>query len=251
MVEKVQGLLHSFFAEEVTCSEVAGYVACDMMVTYPDNDIVSVYVVGTGNDVKVTDFSEGYRYAVNRPHLKQEAIRSKAVDICSELGVTFRDGRAFAETELDELGDAAWRVAEASSRIGQIGQKEHSTGSDSRTTERFADEVTDQLEQRKVAVHREHQLVGGSGWEYDTTIFLPDTESVIEPIVLTARSSVRERYVYSQFGDLRRANGYSLLSVIDDREKAIEDTLQSLLMQVSDLVFWSEPSEWLAHVGGN
>ena len=89
-VDAVHESLYSFFAEEVICSQVGRYVACEMIVAYPDGDSVVVYADVEGERVEITDLGEGYSHAVNRPYLSKERIRNEAEELCADQGVRFR-----------------------------------------------------------------------------------------------------------------------------------------------------------------
>ena len=73
-----------------------------------------------------------------------------------------------------------------------------------------------QLEQREVVVQRGHKLTGQSGYEYDTTMFIPKHEAVVEPIVSSPRARNRARTVYVEFADLANVNSYKPVSLVDD-----------------------------------
>jgi hypothetical protein len=70
----------------------------------------------------------------------------------------------------------------------------------------------------------------------------PKIESVIEPISSHWNSVAS---LYTKFGDLSRANGYSLYSLIDDREKQPDEDVGNLLIQVSTVLPWSAHEKWV------
>ena len=106
----------------------------------------------------------------------------------------------------------------------------------------FLGEVRQTFDRRELPVEVEHELVGRSGHAHRATIYLPKTETVVEPI---EGHWNRVTAAYAEFGDLQSANGYRLYSLLDDRKETPHDDVSRLLAQVSDVVEWSRREEWL------
>jgi hypothetical protein len=51
--------------------------------------------------------------------------------------------------------------------------------------------------------------------------------------------------VYAKLGDLGRANGHRLYSLLDDRETKPGEDVSGMLVQVSNVVEWTRRQEWL------
>jgi len=96
-------------------------------------------------------------------------------------------------------------------------------------------------------VERQHKLTGRSGHNHTATLYLPERETIIEPITAEGHWN-QVTAVYAKFGDLSQANGYRTVTVIDDRTAAPDDDTGKLLLQVSDVVQWSRRQEWMEAV---
>jgi hypothetical protein len=143
------------------------------------------------------------------------------------------------------FADSIWRVATASGRIAQTAMSYRPTPA---REESFTAELEGAIRQRNVAVSREAALIGASGHSYRATLFLPDADTVVEP--LPGEGQWRHATgIYIEFGDLLRVNGYRAVTVVDDRERPVNEQVLSLLAQVGDLVPWSRRDAWLSDLG--
>jgi hypothetical protein len=242
--------LQEFFSSEFSVERLGDRLACDTPLMYPDGDSVVVYVTEQDGQVEVTDYGEGFGIALGRYGVRAKPVKRAAVEICNGLGVEFGDGRVSTLAKMDEMVDAVWRVASASARIAEATTFQRPDRG--REEDVFADEVELALRQREVPVKRDVKLMGDSGHEYHPSLFVPAQELIVEPIG-TEVAWNRATYVYAEFGDLRQANSYRLLAVLDDRSGAPAEEVTRLLSQVGDVAQWSRREAWLRRVkgGGN
>jgi hypothetical protein len=105
-------------------------------------------------------------------------------------------------------------------------------------------EVEHELTKLSVPVQREVKLAGSSGHTHRATLYVPAREAILEPIDPPAHYNTISS-VYAKFGDLSHANGYTRLSLIDDRHGPLSDDLAAMLVQVSDVVHWTRRNEWI------
>jgi hypothetical protein len=84
----------------------------------------------------------------------------------------------------------------------------------------------DVLRARSVVLERDIELEGASGHRHKPSLYLPKTATVIEPVGGERPWTVASA-VYVEFGDLRSADGYRLLAVLDDRDTSPGPTLQA------------------------
>jgi hypothetical protein len=111
----------------------------------------------------------------------------------------------------------------------------------------FVAEVEGAFREYKINVEREPRLTGDSGHEYRPSLFLPAAHLIVEPIGVEVAWN-RASAVYVEFGDLRQANGYRLMAVVDDRQGNPSEEVLRLLNQVGDVGPWSRRTVWLANL---
>lgn len=245
----IKDALEGFLDAEIACEAINGggnRVECLTPLDYPSGDGVGVWVESYASHFVVTDYGESLTDLLIHPPQDHKALHDQIDAVCAALGVTFADGRLQADAaSLDALGDAMWRVATAASRVAQASNAFHPRRRQAQAESPFIAEVEHVLRDLSVTVEREHKLAGASGHKHTATIYLPDREAILEPI---QGHWNQVSSVYTKFGDLSRANGYRLLSLLDDRSGSLDDELARMLVQVSDVVQWTRRDEWLRNV---
>ena len=245
--QDIRRRLLGYLEEEVDCqplTEDADRIGCLTPLEYPDGDGVAVWVRAVGDAVEITDYGEGLSDDIHRTGKDEKGLAEAAIDIARIHGVDWLDeGRLSARCEPRELGEWIWRVATASAQVAQVAVASRPKPRQVRERE-FTDVVDHTLRERKVPIERERKLTGASGHTHRATIFIPTTHAIIEPIEARGHWN-QAAATYVKFGDLSRANGYRRFSLIDDREEAPEDDVESLLLQVSDVLAWSRHDAWL------
>ncbi len=247
--DEIAELVRAHLADEVVCElldDGENRLACLTPLDYPSGDGVTVWVEDRYDGFIVTDYGDSLTDLLAHPAQDHKALLDQVRDICRQHDLAFRDGRIAATADRADLADVVWRAASAAAQIAQMSIvfRPHRR----RREKGFANEVEATLRKRNVAVERDRKLAGGSGHEHKATLYLPDQETVFEPVGGAGYWN-QVSTVYAKFGDLARSNGYRLFSLVDDREERLENDLANLLVQVSDVVQWSRRDEWLAHVG--
>ena len=244
---EIQEQLLAHLAGEVACQVVGpddGRVGCLTPLEYPSGDNVVVWVEQHQTDFEVTDFGESLADALARPKKDQRWIEEIARAICHVQGVEYVQGRLTTRSSLDGIADAVWRVALAAS---QITQGSSFLRKRRRPEREFVGEVEGALRNRKLNVERKRPLKGKSGHEHKATLYLPQTETVLEPVEAHWNQAAA---VYAKFGDLGQANGYRLYALLDDRSEPPPEDVAGLLTQVGSVVEWSRHDEWFHSVAG-
>jgi hypothetical protein len=237
--------LAQFLGSETDVEVDAGRIAVLTPAEYPNRDGVVVWVepVEEGRYV-VSDHGEADTTLV--PRLSSRAIAAPAAVITRRFGVNFDGGQVSAIADDGSLPETCWRVAQAAAAIAEASTFQRVQPV--REVE-FADLLTVELRRRSLEVERERPLEGASGHEHKASLYVPATETVIEPIGGDRAWNVASA-VYVEFGDLRSANGYKLLAVLDDRVGGVGEDVAGLLRQVGNVSRWSRHDEWIGAVGG-
>lgn len=223
-------------------STVEGRVAVLTPAEYPDCEGVVVYVEQMpGGDYVVSDLAGADSLMIG--HITERRLRRPAREIADRFEVSFEGGRMQAVTTDDLLAETCWRVAQASAAAAEA----LTFVSPERVAERrFTELLVDEFERRNVAVETDRALTGASGHQHSASLFVPSTETVLEPIG-GRKSWAAATKAYAKFGDLSQVNGYQLFAVIDDRGPQLSEEA-NLLRQVGGVARWSRSDEWFERV---
>lgn len=235
----------SYVAEEIECEIVdaeRGRIGCLTPLEYPDGDAVVIWVRNVGGLFEVTDFGEGQLERLGSVGDKK-ALKEATDRLAQTWDVRIAKDRIAADASDKTLGECIWRVASASAQMAGAVDALRPKTAVVREDE-FVQVVDRTFRERDFSVERESKLAGGSGHQHKATIFLPSSESVIEPISQDTNWN-RVNATYAKFGDLSQANGYKLYSLLDDRQTTPEREVESMLIQVSDVLTWTRHDEWL------
>lgn len=209
---------------------------------YPDCDALSVTVeLAADGAYIVSDLAAADSMLVG--YLNPRSAASKAEAIVERFNVRFERGTVLTRVSEDELPEACWRVAQASAAIAEAVSFVAPLAT---PKPEFDAVVADALARRQIEFRRNYTLRGLSGHEHTTSIFVPTSEAVIEPIA-GRKAWDRATKVYAEFGDLRQVNGYRLLAVLDDRERDLSQVAK-LLSQVALVATWSRSDVWLDRI---
>jgi hypothetical protein len=244
----IQETIVALLAEGVACEPVGPgdeRVACMTPLQYPDGDSVTVWVGTTNGSLQVTDYGIGFQYFLTHPPQDFAALRELARDAARAHGVEFGDGRLSAWVADQDAAEAVWRVALASAQIAQSAavfrpKRRQRVGE-------FEKAVDATLTERKVKVSRAKEVAGASGHIHHVTFYLPERETVLEPVAGAGHIS-QISAVYLKFGDISERNGHRLFALVDDREASLQDDLTLMLGQVGDVVSWSQRDRWMEEV---
>jgi len=212
---------------------------------YPDGDGVVVWVTDReGEGVEISDLgSADARLVAIGPGPK--GLGPVAAGVCSRFGVRFEGGVVVARVAREAVAEGCWRVAQAAAAIAEAQTYQRRPQPKEAT---FVEAVTAELRRRDLAVQTEVELHGASSHTYVTSVYLPASETVIEPIS-GEQAWNKARAVYVEFGDLTRANGYNTVAVLGDVEAESAQSVENLLLQVGAVTHWSQRSRWLETIG--
>lgn len=228
-------------AIEVESEDVDGRIAVLTPAEYPDGDGVVVWLTGRGDGrFEITDLgSADARLVTSGPGAK--ALGPIAAGICRRFAVQFEGGVIVTRVERSGVPEACWRVAQAAVAIAEA-QTYHRKQQPEEAI--LVDAVTRELRGRRIDVQNEVQLHGASAHAYVTSVYLPATETIIEPIS-SEQAWNKARAIYVEFGDLLSANGYKALAVLGDMDGEAAQGVEDLLRQVGHVTHWADRSQWL------
>jgi hypothetical protein len=240
--------VRSHLAGETVCEtppEAGGRVACLTPLEYPNGDGVLVWAAPEDGRFEVTDYGEAYMTLVDQPGPEQRVLLEMANALCVDAGVEFRAGRIGLRASLEDIGDAVWRVASTSAQIAQIAsyyrpQRRH-------REHEFADVVHAAIVERYSGVLREERLPGKSGHVHRATFYIPATQSILEPVGAEGRWN-QVATTYAKLGDLADSNGFGLFAILDDRGQEPKPDVVNMLIQVSQVVYWTRHEEWFTQI---
>jgi len=248
--EEIEQRLSDLITEGVSVrllSEHDGRIGCVTPLQYPDGDNVVVWVrPRVDGDFEVTDYGEALAESVAGKTKERTNLEEFAASAALGQGIRFVNGRLFAETTWDRLPEYVWAVATVAAQLAQaVAMHRPKQQREPEPEPEFVSVVARDLSARGAQVERQHRLSGKSGHRHQATLYVPQTETVIEPV---GGHWNQVTSVFARLADLRGANGYRLLSLLDDREAKPEDDVPGLLVQVSNVVQWSRRDEWMRSV---
>lgn len=211
---------------------------------YPDGDGV-VVLVEESPDGRFVIADGGAADATLIGRVGARAIGIPAAEIARRFDAVFDGGQLTTTVEREaDIADACHRVARAAAGVAEAATFLRRQ----RPKEiEFIDVIAGKLHQREIEVESQRKLEGASGHPYTATLFVPGSETVIEPVGGERPWSVATA-VYVEFGDLSKVNGYRLMAVLDDREADLGPDVSSLLSQVADVASWRQHDSWIAEV---
>lgn len=230
--------LAEYLGAHTEASQVGGRVCLLTPVEYPDCDAVSVWVEqDTNQRLAVSDLAAGDARLIGT--FGATAARNRAERIAERFDVEFRAGSFLAYGDRDTVADVCWRVAQASAALADTATFQQPDA----PRRAFTDVVYDVIRAR-TDVERNHPLNGVSGHTYSTSIFVPSTEVVLEPIMAGRRMFNRAQLVAAEFTDLRAVNGYRLVAVLEEGDEQADEAAR-LLTQVADVARWTDDNAWI------
>lgn len=246
LMADIRDALVRFLDSEVEVGEASDdRVAVLTPAEYPDGDGIVVWVSDRGDGrFEVSDLgSADARLVTSGPG--QKALGPVAAGVCRRFGVAFESGVIVTRVDRDDLAEACWRVAQSAGAIAEAQTYQRRQQPKEAT---FVEAVTRELRRHQLAVQNEVQLHGASQHAYTASVYLPDSETVIEPIS-GEQAWNKARAVYVEFGDLTSANGYRTLAVLGEMEGDAVRSVEDLLRQVGGVTHWEDRSQWLETIG--
>ncbi len=239
----IQQRVAAYFAEDVKCRVATnGSVGCLTPVAYPDGDHVVVWISERNNryvlEERGTAAAEAPKGGRDRAAFLAFAAETAAVHGCRYDG-----GLIAAECDGAAVSEYVWHVATAAAQIAQAGRATTAIRKRATAKEReFVELVEGELVKRSVPIQREHAIEGSSGHTHRATIYLPASETILEPV---GGHWNQASSAFVKLADIKNVNGYRLFSMLDDRVGGADEDAANLLGQVSAVVPWSHRDEWL------
>ncbi len=241
LMADIREALVRFLDGEVEVEAAAGRVAVLTPAEYPDGDGIVVWVTDREDGrYEISDLGAAdARLVTSGPGPR--ALGPIAAGVCRRFGVAFEGGIIVTRVERDAIAEACRRVAQTAGAIAEAQTYQRKQQPKEAT---FVEAVTKELRKHELAVQNEVQLHGASQHAYTASVYLPASETVIEPIS-GEQAWNKARAVYVEFGDLTSANGYKTLAVLGDMEGDAVQSVEDLLRQVGGVTHWADRSQWL------
>lgn len=241
-VDLIQREIATYFAEDVECRAVSGAIGCLTPLAYPDGDHIVVWITDHGDryvvEEKGASASEAPKVGKDR-----SAFLSFASETAAIHGCRYDGGLIVGECDAAGLSEYVWHVATAAAQIAQTGKATTVIRKRANAKENeFVELVEVELVKHSVLLERERGIEGSSGHTHRATIYLPTSETVLEPV---GGHWNQASSAYVKLADIRQVNGYRLFSMLDDRVGGADEDAANLLAQVSHVVPWSRRATWL------
>ncbi len=246
----IQKRLRCWLSTEIDCAQLAdGRVSCTMPLYYASGDSVVVWVAERDDGAfEVTDYSCGFMQYADRKASLRRQFDQYARAMCLAAGVEWVNGRISKVVHRDRIPEAVWDVANAS-RDATVTYEVHSAPrrrGPAKTQEQFENEVSSQLELLNVGAERKVPIAGASGHVYRASVYLPATETVVEPLN-DPRQFTSVSAIFTKFADISSVNGHRLYTVVND-DHDLDDDVASLLVSVGSLMSWSDRELWIPRI---
>lgn len=255
--------------ELFTCTEVNGFTRIRTPYTYPDGDLVDVFLKEADNDLILTDLGE----TLGRLRLQQGTLRRTQKqnnllhEVCQAQGIELHRGMLMlrlptatqsheAPENLDvQFSWAMMRLTQAILQISSPGlapyhQRQHDQSPHQRTKH----EVITFLNAQHIEAESDHQMMGRSKRRYKVDIYTHQNhqQSLIYILSHDRQNAAKNRVnqVFAAWSDLVPMENHqdfpTPISLIDDRVPIWLPEDYRLLERVSSVVHWSQPSELTA-----
>lgn len=237
--------LSRFLESEIQVERSGNRIGVLTPAEYPDGEGIVVWVTDRDDGrFEISDLGAAdARLTPGGPGPR--AIGPIAVGICRRLDVSYEAGVVVTRVALDRIAEACWRVAQAATAIAEAQTYQRKQQPKEAT---FVAAVSAELRRHQITVQTEVELQGASDHQYVASVYLPATEMIIEPIS-GEQAWNKAAAVYVEFGDLKNANGYSTMAVLDDLDSEVDERVPNLLGQVGKVARWSKRREWLEALG--
>jgi hypothetical protein len=238
------------------CEEKDGFTVLETPFLYPDGDCISLYIEPNRDGLlTVSDFGETVRWLrSNTQSLKRTPKQNLIIqDVCLTHDVEFTNGvlhvSGLKESDVPEV---LFRVSQAAIRVSDIWLTFRN-----RTIQMAREEVAEYFDEKSIKYKRNKRETGQSGKKW-TVDFFSETNlknSYISFLSTISRHSVTSsvKHVHTCFSDIKSNHANdprcSFISLIDDTSDIWAESDIRLLLQVSDVAFWSEPEKVLTAIG--
>lgn len=221
---------------------------------YPDGGVVDVFVKDSGGVTTVTDLGEALGWlrmqslSGRRTPKQQKLVQ----DVCLTQGVELFKGQLVLRTDRANLAQSVIRLAQAAVRVADIWFTTRT-----RSVESVTDEVSDLLQERKIAFERSIKLAGRSGrdWTVDFQTRTVTQSSLVYVLATGSRAAARRitEHVFTGWHDLSfmktGQQPLGFISLFDDTNDVWADEDFKLVESVSEICRWSQPEEFERQLG--
>jgi hypothetical protein len=217
---------------------------------YPDGGVVDVFVKQHDGIATLTDLGESLGWlrqqslATRRSPKQQKLVQ----DICTTQGVELFKGQLMLRcTDAKQFPQAVIRLGQAAVRVADLWFTTRT-----RSVESMTDEVSDLLQERKIAFERGVKYPGRSGrdWSVDFQTRAPQQSALVLVLASGSRPAARRvsEHVVAAWHDLSLmktgAQPTRFVSLFDDTSDVWSEEDFRLVESVSDVCRWSRPDEF-------
>ena len=238
-----------------TCTQLNDCTRIRTPFLYPDGDIIDLFLQYKDGQFTLTDLGETIRWLKMQTLAPKRSPKQNQLiqDVCLTNGVELFRGMLVARLHggIDALSQAVARLAQACLRTADIWFTYRT-----RSLTSITDEVADLLQERNVPFERAVPLPGRSGriWKPDFHTRTASNSSLVNVLATGSRAAARgiAEHVLSNWFDLSHLKvgpeAMTFISLFDDTMDVWEDQDFNLVGEVSTIVLWSRPDEFLEKI---
>ena len=217
--------------------------------TYPDGDVIDIFILERGAHYVVTDFGEalGWLKTQTSTGTLSAGQRHLLDGIAQSMGIEINQGQAELTCDTTgELSDAVYAISQAAVRITDLNImfKHH-------TPKLIAEEVSEWLVQQDLPHQRRIRAQGRSGdeWTVDFAVDAEQSRSLVFLLSTASRSAAKQRVEHTVAAcyDLSRVpmaeQQGSLITLFDDSADIWRESDLDLLSDLATPLFWSNRDE--------
>jgi hypothetical protein len=246
--------LHGQMGGLFMCEPKGHFIRIRTPFLYPDGDYIDLFVKRGQDPITITDLGETARWLRMQTISPRRTVKQKQMmqDICLTHGVEFFKGMLEVRCQSAEnLAATVMRLSQAALRIADIWLTYRS-----RVYESVMDEVAAFLEEKAISFERGENVVGRSGRSYhvDFHTRTPRRSALVSVLSTGSKSAARGivDHVVTTWFDLNHLQigpeALSFISLFDDTMDVWRDEDFRLVQEVSQIVRWSQPQEFLESI---
>ncbi len=247
-------LLANGLGELFACSQVGDYTRIRTPYTYPDGDILDLFLRTDGDTTTLSDLGETNRWLNMQTAAKFRSQKQDRLiqDICLTHRIEFYRGMLLARLHPGEsLASSLMRLAQAALQVADLWFTFRTSSFSS-----IKDEVEELLGEWRISYERDYKLPGASGRNCRVDFYARSRQRTTLIAVLSTGSRASAQALtdrtFATWYDLRglrtSLTAANFLSLIDDNADVWAGDCLSLLAEFSKIVYWSQPDrlrEWL------
>jgi hypothetical protein len=233
-----------------TCSQVNQYIRIRTPLLYPDGDVIDLFVRQTADTLVLSDLGETLRWlrmqtTTPRRSKKQDGL---IADVTTNHNVELYRGMLMVRVQdLSQLGVQVMRLAQAALRVSDLWFTMRN-----QNVETISDEVQVFLTEHKISHERDKRVIGRSArnWSIDFHTFHPARSAYVA--VLTTASSAAVQTLtnnavarWIDLANYQATQNIRFISLFDDSSDVWREMNFRQLEEVSEVVFWSQPHQFL------